>query len=164
MFASSYNGIATDRQMEEHCWSTSEKAQSSITCHSMPRFTHVHSRQMGTTLRYPTTTVFKSGKHLVSSSENSLLLCYTGRIRVIRTRLLGLLGLRLDGMSTPQRERGADDRYFLSTSRDMTARLWTLDPLEGFKPKSFGGHRDVVLGAWFSKDEKTVRLISMIVC
>ena len=53
---------------------------------------------------------------------------------------------------------GADDRYFLSTSRDMTARLWTLDPLEGFKPKSFGGHRDVVLGAWFSKDEKTVRL------
>ena len=40
----------------------------------------------------------------------------------------------------------------------MTARLWTLDPLEGFKPKSFGGHRDVVLGAWFSKDEKTVRL------
>jgi hypothetical protein len=51
----------------------------------------------------------------------------------------------------------ADDRYFLSTSRDMTARLYTLDPLEGFKPKSFGGHRDVVLGAWFSKDEKTVR-------
>jgi periodic tryptophan protein 2 len=45
----------------------------------------------------------------------------------------------------------------------MTARLWTLDPLEGFKPKSFGGHRDVVLGAWFSKDEKTVRLTRMIV-
>jgi len=47
-------------------------------------------------------------------------------------------------------------RYFLSTSRDMTARLYTLDPLEGFKPKSFGGHRDHVLGAWFSGDEKTV--------
>jgi periodic tryptophan protein 2 len=46
----------------------------------------------------------------------------------------------------------------------MTARLYTLDPLEGFKPKSFGGHRDVVLGAWFSKDEKTVRLICVIVC
>jgi periodic tryptophan protein 2 len=50
----------------------------------------------------------------------------------------------------------ANSRYFLSTSRDMTARLYTLDPLEGFKPKSFGGHRDVVLGAWFSGDEKTV--------
>ena len=55
-------------------------------------------------------------------------------------------------------------RYFLSTSRDMTARLYTLDPLEGFKPKSFGGHRDVVLGAWFSKDEKTVGLVRMIAC
>jgi periodic tryptophan protein 2 len=47
-------------------------------------------------------------------------------------------------------------RYFLTTSRDMTARLYTLHPLDGFKPKSFGGHRDVVVGAWFSEDEKTV--------
>jgi periodic tryptophan protein 2 len=38
----------------------------------------------------------------------------------------------------------------------MTARLYTLDPVEGFKPKSFAGHRDVILGAWFSDDEKTV--------
>lgn len=47
-------------------------------------------------------------------------------------------------------------RYFITTSKDMKAMLWTLDPLEGFKPKSFAGHRDVVLGAWFSADEKTV--------
>ncbi|KAL7424572.1 U3 snoRNP protein [Cryptotrichosporon argae] len=51
-------------------------------------------------------------------------------------------------------------RYFLTTARDMTARLYTLDPLEGFKPKSFGGHRDVVLGAWFSDDEKTIYTVS----
>jgi periodic tryptophan protein 2 len=62
------------------------------------------------------------------------------------------LGLRVTG-------DGTDDRYFLSTSRDMTARMYTLDPLEGFKPKSFGGHRDAVLGAWFSADEKTVCLL-----
>ncbi|ORY31612.1 WD40-repeat-containing domain protein [Naematelia encephala] len=51
-------------------------------------------------------------------------------------------------------------RYFLTTGRDMTARLFTLDPLRGFKPKSFGGHRDVVLGAWFSDDEKTIYTVS----
>lgn len=54
-------------------------------------------------------------------------------------------------------DRADSFRYFLTTSRDMTARLYTLDPVEGFKPKSFAGHRDVVLGAWFSEDEKTVR-------
>lgn len=42
----------------------------------------------------------------------------------------------------------------------MTARLYTLDPLEGFKPKSFGGHRDMVVGAWFSEDEKTIYTVS----
>ena len=39
----------------------------------------------------------------------------------------------------------------------MTARLFTLDPLEGFRPKTFAGHKDAVLGAYFSSDAKTVR-------
>lgn len=38
----------------------------------------------------------------------------------------------------------------------MTARLFTLDPLEGFRPKTFAGHRDLVLNAFFSEDGKTV--------
>jgi hypothetical protein len=38
----------------------------------------------------------------------------------------------------------------------MTARLYTLHPVEGFQPKKFGGHRDVVIAAFFSDDEKTV--------
>jgi periodic tryptophan protein 2 len=38
----------------------------------------------------------------------------------------------------------------------MTAKLYTLDPVEGFRPKTFGGHRNVVVGAFFSDDEKTV--------
>lgn len=38
----------------------------------------------------------------------------------------------------------------------MTARLFTLDPVEGFRPKTFAGHKDAVLGAYFSADGKTV--------
>ncbi|GMK57030.1 hypothetical protein CspeluHIS016_0308700 [Cutaneotrichosporon spelunceum] len=51
-------------------------------------------------------------------------------------------------------------KYFLTTSRDMTARLYTTDPLDGFKPKVFGGHRDAVVGAWFSEDEKAIYTVS----
>lgn len=40
----------------------------------------------------------------------------------------------------------------------MTARLFTLDPMEGFRPKTFAGHKDAVLGAYFSNDAKTVRV------
>ena len=38
----------------------------------------------------------------------------------------------------------------------MTARLFTLDPLKGFRSKTFAGHKDVVLGAYFSADGETV--------
>ena len=31
----------------------------------------------------------------------------------------------------------------------MTARLFTLDPVEGFRTKTFAGHRAVVLSAYF---------------
>jgi hypothetical protein len=38
----------------------------------------------------------------------------------------------------------------------MTAKLYTLNPVEGFRPKTFAGHRDVVISAFFSEDEKEV--------
>ena len=38
----------------------------------------------------------------------------------------------------------------------MTARLFTLDPLEDFRPKTFAGHRDAVVGAYFSTNGKYV--------
>ena len=38
----------------------------------------------------------------------------------------------------------------------MAARLFTLDPVEGFRPKTFAGHRDAVLSAYFSADGNTV--------
>ena len=47
-------------------------------------------------------------------------------------------------------------RCFITTSKDMTARLYTLNPLEGFRPKTFAGHKNAVLGAYFSSDSKSV--------
>lgn len=38
----------------------------------------------------------------------------------------------------------------------MTARLFTLNPVEGFRPKTFAGHKDAVLGAYFSADGNSV--------
>lgn len=49
-------------------------------------------------------------------------------------------------------------RFFLTTSKDMTGRLFTLYPVEGYRPKTFAGHRDAVLNAYFSADHKTVTL------
>ncbi|GAA5980269.1 hypothetical protein JCM5350_000893 [Sporobolomyces pararoseus] len=54
----------------------------------------------------------------------------------------------------------ADSRFFLTTSKDMTARLYTLYPVEGYRPKTFAGHRDHVLAAYFSKDHKTIYTVS----
>lgn len=50
-----------------------------------------------------------------------------------------------------------DSRGFLTTSKDMTARLFTLDPLEGFRPLTFAGHREAVLSAHFAADCRSVR-------
>ncbi|KAF5381370.1 hypothetical protein D9615_008306 [Tricholomella constricta] len=53
-----------------------------------------------------------------------------------------------------------DSKCFITTSRDMTARLFTLDPVEGFRPKTFAGHKDAVLGAYFSADGTTIYTVS----
>ncbi|KDQ06907.1 hypothetical protein BOTBODRAFT_181182 [Botryobasidium botryosum FD-172 SS1] len=53
-----------------------------------------------------------------------------------------------------------DSKFFMSTSRDMTARLFTLDPLEGFRPKTFAGHRDAIVNVYFSADSKTIYTVS----
>jgi hypothetical protein len=38
----------------------------------------------------------------------------------------------------------------------MTARLYTLDPLDDFRPKTFAGHKNAVLNAYFSSNSKSV--------
>ncbi|KAF2191821.1 WD40 repeat-like protein [Zopfia rhizophila CBS 207.26] len=57
-------------------------------------------------------------------------------------------------------EWSSDSRFFLSASRDLTARIWSLDAEEGFISTTLGGHRQRVLGAWFSKDQETIYTVS----
>lgn len=51
----------------------------------------------------------------------------------------------------------SDSRFFLSASKDLTARIWSLDPEEGFEPTTLAGHREGVLNAWFTEDQESVR-------
>jgi WD40 repeat protein len=49
-----------------------------------------------------------------------------------------------------------DSRFFLTASKDLTARVWSLNPEQGFVPTTLAGHRQGVRAAWFSKDQETV--------
>jgi periodic tryptophan protein 2 len=51
----------------------------------------------------------------------------------------------------------SDSRFFLTSSKDLTARVWSVDPEEGFEPTTLAGHKESVKNAWFSKDQETVR-------
>ena len=57
-------------------------------------------------------------------------------------------------------EWSSDSRFFLSASKDLTARIWSLDAEEGFRPTVLSGHRQPVIGAWFSKDQETIYTLS----
>lgn len=53
--------------------------------------------------------------------------------------------------------------FFLTTSKDMTARLYSLDPIPmpqtgrgRYRPKVLTGHRDAVLAAYWSEDETEI--------
>lgn len=57
-------------------------------------------------------------------------------------------------------EWSSDSRFFLSASKDLTARVWSLNQEEGFIPTVLSGHRQGVVGAYFSKDQETIYTIS----
>lgn len=57
-------------------------------------------------------------------------------------------------------EWSSDSRFFLSAAKDLTARIWSLDPEEGFTPTTLGGHREGVHGAWFAADQETIYTVS----
>ncbi|RKP24687.1 WD40 repeat-like protein [Syncephalis pseudoplumigaleata] len=53
-----------------------------------------------------------------------------------------------------------DSRYFVSGSKDMTCRLYSLDAIEGFGAVTLTGHKAAIVNAFFSKDQKTIYTIS----
>ncbi|KAL2350631.1 periodic tryptophan protein-like protein 2 [Cryomyces antarcticus] len=57
-------------------------------------------------------------------------------------------------------EWSSDSRFFLSASKDLTARIWSLNPEEGFIPTTLAGHRQGVYGAWFSGDQEMIYTVS----
>ncbi|KAF2673068.1 WD40 repeat-like protein [Microthyrium microscopicum] len=57
-------------------------------------------------------------------------------------------------------EWSGDSRFFLTASKDLHARVWSFDPVEGFVPTALAGHRQAVVGAWFSKDQESIWTIS----
>jgi len=57
-------------------------------------------------------------------------------------------------------EWSTDSRFFLSASKDLTARIWSVDQEEGHAQTTLGGHRQAIVGAWFSKDQETIYTVS----
>jgi periodic tryptophan protein 2 len=57
-------------------------------------------------------------------------------------------------------EWAGDSRFFVTASKDLTARVWSLNPEDGFVPTTLAGHRQSVVGAWFSKDQELIWTIS----
>ncbi|RYP25777.1 hypothetical protein DL767_008283 [Monosporascus sp. MG133] len=53
-----------------------------------------------------------------------------------------------------------DSRFFLTASKDLTTRIWSLNTEEGFTPTTLSGHKQAVVGAWFSKDQETIYTVS----
>lgn len=53
-------------------------------------------------------------------------------------------------------EWSSDSRFLLTASKDLTARVWSLDPEDGFEPTTLSGHRYGVVCAWFDANQELV--------
>ncbi|KAI5963560.1 PWP2 [Candida pseudojiufengensis] len=53
-----------------------------------------------------------------------------------------------------------DSRFFISTSKDMTAKIYSIDSDESNVSRTFSGHRDNVINAFFSKNQEIIYTIS----
>ncbi|KAI9366885.1 WD40 repeat-like protein [Zopfochytrium polystomum] len=49
-----------------------------------------------------------------------------------------------------------DSLYLLAGCKDLTCRIFSTDPIEGFEPAHLTGHREPVIGAWFTGDMKKI--------
>ncbi|ATY61846.1 Periodic tryptophan 2 [Cordyceps militaris] len=57
-------------------------------------------------------------------------------------------------------EWSSDSRFFLTASKDLTARIWSLGAEEGFTPTVLSGHKQPVIGAWFSANQEIIYTVS----
>lgn len=57
-------------------------------------------------------------------------------------------------------EWSSDSRFFLTASKDLTARIWSVDAEEGFTPTVLSGHKQPVIGAWFSENQEIIYTVS----
>lgn len=57
-------------------------------------------------------------------------------------------------------EWSTDSRFFLTASKDLTVRIWSTDAEEGFQPTVLAGHKQAVIGSWFSEDQETIYTVS----
>lgn len=55
-------------------------------------------------------------------------------------------------------EWSSDSRFFVTASRDHTARIWSLGFEPNFVPTVLSGHRERLLAVWFSNDQEAVWL------
>ncbi|OAA66973.1 periodic tryptophan protein 2 [Niveomyces insectorum RCEF 264] len=53
-----------------------------------------------------------------------------------------------------------DSRFFLTASRDLTTRIWSVAREEGFAPTVLSGHKQAIVGAWFSQDQEAIYTVS----
>lgn len=54
-----------------------------------------------------------------------------------------------------------DSRFIITTSKDLTARIWSVDSEDkDLASMTFAGHRDYVVGAFFSGDQETIYTVS----
>ncbi|KAG5518678.1 hypothetical protein PMAC_002647 [Pneumocystis sp. 'macacae'] len=49
-----------------------------------------------------------------------------------------------------------DSQFFLTSSKDITARLYSLNPIKNFTSMTFAGHREALVGAFFFSTGKTI--------
>ncbi|KAJ3293421.1 hypothetical protein HDU79_000365 [Rhizoclosmatium sp. JEL0117] len=54
----------------------------------------------------------------------------------------------------------SDSKFVICGCKDMTLRVFSTDPIEGFEPSTLTGHRSAVVNAWFSVDGQTIYSVS----
>ncbi|PVU89544.1 hypothetical protein BB559_005050 [Furculomyces boomerangus] len=53
-----------------------------------------------------------------------------------------------------------DSRFFLTSSKDLTSKIFSTDPIPGFIPSTLAGHRETVIASWFANDKTTIYTVS----